>query len=351
MKAPWSPTAPFSHSAGPKHAKIALVGEALGKQEAMTGLPFQGYSGQELTRMLKDAGLDKRDCFQTQVFNVLPEDGKIESLCASKTEVGADYPLHSFAQGKYIKPEYLPELERLKQELEQVSPNLVVALGATACWALLQAKLTAIRGTIALSPVLTGLKVLPTFSPGLVLRMWANRPVMVADLMKARREGEFPEIRRPSRTVLVNPTLSEMESYFAQPHAICSVDIETTHGQMASIGFASTRHYSMVVPFITDSTPPRSYWPDLESEVIALSLVKNFLERPIPKLFQNGMYDLQYIVALGIKPWNCIHDTMLLHHALYPEMRKGLGFLGSIYTDEASWKLLGGRTDSTKREE
>jgi hypothetical protein len=31
---------------------------------------------------------------------------------------------------------------------------------------------------------------------------------------------------------------------------------------------------------------------------------------------------------------------MLLHHAIHPEMRKGLGFLGSIYTDEPSWKLM-----------
>jgi hypothetical protein len=36
---------------------------------------------------------------------------------------------------------------------------------------------------------------------------------------------------------------------------------------------------------------------------------------------------------------------------MFPELRKGLGFLGSIYTDEGSWKLLNKKTDSTKREE
>ena len=31
---------------------------------------------------------------------------------------------------------------------------------------------------------------------------------------------------------------------------------------------------------------------------------------------------------------------MLLHHALQPESEKGLAFLGSVYTNEASWKMM-----------
>jgi hypothetical protein len=43
---------------------------------------------------------------------------------------------------------------------------------------------------------------------------------------------------------------------------------------------------------------------------------------------------------------------MILHHALYPELPKGLGFMGSIYTNESSWKILRERgDDSNKREE
>jgi hypothetical protein len=34
---------------------------------------------------------------------------------------------------------------------------------------------------------------------------------------------------------------------------------------------------------------------------------------------------------------------MLLHHSMQPELEKGLGFLGSVYTDEPSWKFM--RTD------
>jgi hypothetical protein len=43
---------------------------------------------------------------------------------------------------------------------------------------------------------------------------------------------------------------------------------------------------------------------------------------------------------------------MLLHHALQPESEKSLGFLGSIYTDEASWKTMRQRGKTTiKRDE
>jgi hypothetical protein len=44
-------------------------------------------------------------------------------------------------------------------------------------------------------------------------------------------------------------------------------------------------------------------------------------------------------------------DTMLAHHALQPEMEKGLGFLGSIYSDEASWKFMRKEKDTIKRED
>lgn len=342
---------PFSCTTGPKNAKIALVGEAWGEQEDRTKMPFMGVSGQELNRMLVQAGLSRHECFCTNTLNLRPPGNKIEALCESKSVVGKEYSLPALSQGKYLRMEYLPHLERLRQELLAVNPNIVVALGATACWALLAgSKISSIRGTTA-AGTLTPHKVLPTFHPAFVLRNWSQRPIVVADLLKVAREKDFPEIRRPARTVLYSPTLEEIEAYAEESHPILSVDIETTRGQMASIGFASRKDYSLVVPFITDERLPRSYWKESRDEIRALRAVKYLLERPIPKLFQNGLYDLQYIVPLGIRPWLTIHDTMLLHHSLYPEMKKGLGFLGSIYTDEASWKLLGGKTDSTKREE
>lgn len=67
------------------------------------------------------------------------------------------------------------------------------------------------------------------------------------------------------------------------------------------------------------------------------------LETEIPKLAQNGLYDVQYCIRNGWPVRNFTHDTMLRHHSLYPEMEKGLGFMGTIYTDEQPWKMLRNR--------
>ena len=66
----------------------------------------------------------------------------------------------------------------------------------------------------------------------------------------------------------------------------------------------------------------------------------NVLDSPVPKVFQNGLYDIHRLWrGYGLAVRNAEHDTMLLHHALQPESPKGLDYLGSIYTNEAAWKL------------
>jgi hypothetical protein len=53
--------------------------------------------------------------------------------------------------------------------------------------------------------------------------------------------------------------------------------------------------------------------------------------------------------TMGIPVPFASDDTMLLHHALQPELDKGLAFLGSIYTNEAAWKFQ--RKNATAKRE
>ena len=182
---------------------------------------------------------------------------------------------------------------------------------------------------------------------------------MVADLMKARREAQFEDIRRPIREVLVNPTIEELELWtsetLANPPRWLAADTETGAGQIKCISFARSRGEAICVPFVEHDARGRvigSYWPSLALELKAWDCVERLLASPIDKVWQNGLYDFQYVHSLGIRPRNCYEDTMLLHHSIYPEMQKGLGFLGSIYTNEASWKLMNRRkADTEKRDE
>lgn len=316
--------------------------------------------------------LNEASCAFTNVLAFRPPGNRLDDLCVSKAEVGKDYSLPSLVRGKYLREEFLPELSRLAEELETCQPNLVVAMGNTACWALLQAtNISQIRGTIT-SSVDSGLKVLPTYHPAAILRQWQWRVITVADLMKARREMASAEIRRPSRAILINPTLAEwrqrVESLLASPPPLLACDTETSLGLIDTIGFAASadsafvcqvgphrnavgKGYSTIWP-LRDGQRRSSYW-SMEEEIEFWRLNQQLLESSIPLVFQNGLYDLQYLLKMGLRP-NCLagEDTMLLHHALFPELQKGLGFLGSIYTNESSWKIMRKqKSDSEKRDE
>ncbi len=375
---------------------MVLVGEAWGESEDQLKKPFSGESGKELFRMLgeampevepelhrqvceehkyglawvksREAWLEAAGISLTNVLAFRPPANKLEELCDSKKAVGelaGSYP--PLARGKYLHAEFLGELDRLREELNVWRPNLVVALGNTACWALLQVtNIGSIRGAITstvpgiftsdVAQIPGGIKCLPTYHPAGVLRQWAWRPIVVADLMKAHREAGFPEVRRPQRTILVSPTLEEMlaweqETYRLKPLAL-SPDVETASGQITCIGFASSPSRAMVIPFWDRTKPNWSYWPDHQSERIAWDCTERLLRYDCEKIGQNFIYDTQYITRVGIQPTRMTADTMLLHHSMYPEMQKGLGFLGSIYTNESAWKLLRKRkADSEKKDE
>ena len=174
--------------------------------------------------------------------------------------------------------------------------------------------------------------------------------------MKAHREASFAEIRRPKRRVLVQPTIEEMlaweqETYRLAPFEIAS-DTETEAKQITMIGFARSPTEAMVIPFWDRTKPGYSYWPDHNSEREAWNCAERLLCYDCDKIFQNGMYDYQYILKHGVKMKRLTRDTMLLHHSLFPEMQKGLAFLGSIYTNETSWKLWRKRkADTVKADE
>jgi len=336
------PAAPFKHTSGPRDAKVVLVGEAWGAQEELTGSPFVGAAGQELTRLLKESGLTRGQCLLTNVLALRPPNNDLDAISASKTEVGGKAYVHApLRQGKYLRPEFLGEVDRLREELVAHPRNLVIALGNTACWALLgSGRISSIRGSFTMSSLVPNLKVLPTYHPSAVLRNWAYRPIVLADLMKAHRDSGFPEIRRPERYVIVNPDLAQIAEWAQRPATHYAVDIETCARQITMIGFARSRADAIVIPFWGQERGQSHYWQTPEMEVQAWKLVNSLLESEKRKIFQNGLFDLQYILKMGLKPKNCIEDTMLLHHSLFPEMPKGLGFLGSVYTVESPWKLM-----------
>lgn len=321
--------------------KTAIVGEAWGREEAEQGRPFVGSSEQLLNSLLAQVGIDRRECLVTNVFNLQPQpSNNVLNLCGPKAEGLPDMPY--LQRSKYVRREYAPELDRLYAEIEDFSPNLIIALGATPAWALLRTSgIKQIRG--ATVEGYGGFKVLPTYHPAAIMRQWKLRPIVFADLCKAKAEAEFPEVRRPYREVWVEPTLDDIDLFLREHISTADViaaDIETVADIITCIGFAPTPKVSLVIPFLDYAAKDGNYWRSHADEVAAWKLVRAILSLDRKFVFQNGLYDLHFLWrTMGIMVPGAVDDTMLLHHALQPEMEKGLAFLGSIYTNEPSWKL------------
>lgn len=320
--------------------RIAIVGDAWGDREEQHGVAFAGSNAFVLKAMLAQAGIDMTQCLLTSAFNI-NINGDLRKLYGDKA---AAIPLYrALEPGKFVDRRYEPELQRLFRELETFSPTVIIALGNVALWALCKkVGLKKYRGT-PLPSHDSRWKILPTYPPQTVMRQWKLRPIVISDLAKARRESEFPELRRPSRRIRINPSLPDIEAFYfdhIQPAEIVSCDIETKAGTITEVGYATSANEALVIPFYSRERPDGNYWRTAREEIAAWSWVRR-INREKQLIGQNFQYDMQYFWrTLGITCPRFAGDTMLMHHTLQPEMEKGLGFLGSIYTDEPSWKFM-----------
>lgn len=301
------------------------------------------------------------DCFRTNVLMERPPQGDLEHVCLKKVDATAaakalgwaKYPYTAARGGKgatFLEPYQCLELLRLKEELLSIQPNIIIGLGALASWALTGShKITKTRGTIADSTLIPGSKILTTYAPGAVQANWQFRVIVDADFRKALKESQFPEIRRPPREIHIAETIQDIHSYVyhhLMDATTIACDIETkAHKWISVISFAPDPTTVLVIPFMKSrglhhTKHQQSYWKNPADELQAWEWVNRILRTKAEIIGQNFLYDLQYLTPLGIYPTRCTRDTMLAHHAMYPELPKDLGFLGSLYCNEAAWKTL-----------
>jgi uracil-DNA glycosylase family protein len=159
--------------AGPRDARVVLVGEQPGDHEDRAGTPFVGPAGRLLDSALEEAGIDRSSAYVTNAvkhFKFTPAGKRRIHATPDTFEVAA------------CKPWLLAELSALK-------PELVVLLGATAAKSLLgpSFRVTKSRGVLMPAPDGDG-QVLATLHPSAVLRASdraAAKEGLVADLRVA----------------------------------------------------------------------------------------------------------------------------------------------------------------------
>ena len=172
---------------GPESAKIMIVGEFAHEQDILRNAPFIGGAGYELTKMLMEAGIARESCFLTLVCRTRAPGGRTEGLVAESKKYVTSQHIHH--NGKWVLPVVMEGLELLRKEIERVKPNVVIAMGNLALWALTgEWGVTNWRSSVMESNLVPGQKVIPTLNPSMVLINWPSRPMVVHDLKRAKRQ-------------------------------------------------------------------------------------------------------------------------------------------------------------------
>jgi DNA polymerase len=140
---------------GAAHARIMLIGEQPGDQEDLSGRPFVGPAGKLLDKALKEAGVDRKQVYVTNVvkhFSWFPRGKRRMHKTPTHQQVAAC-------------------LDWLRQELRLVKPRIIVCLGATAAHALLgeAVRVSVDRGRWLASDLAE--RVMVTVHPSAILRV------------------------------------------------------------------------------------------------------------------------------------------------------------------------------------
>lgn len=308
-----------------------ILGEAPGYEEIKARKPFVGASGRELDRLLQDSGINRGDCWVSNVSKYL----------VPFNERGDKIPFT--VRAKNVGIDLNKELEDLQNEINQIRPNIILALGNTALWALSgKTKISQFRGSILHG---MGRKFVSTYHPAELLhnskvggvKGYWNRQIMILDMKRVKLQSEFPELRLPVRNLEICRSSIQLEEFLKQYEGkIPAVDIEAGgHCLPVCIGLAFNKSHGMTVPLWN-----RDGISTLHDNELARiwGLLSDILWRVNGVIGQNFNYDRDKILRLGFQVKRVKEDTMFKAFAINPELPKGLAFNTSIYTEEPYYK-------------
>jgi DNA polymerase I-like protein with 3'-5' exonuclease and polymerase domains/uracil-DNA glycosylase len=356
----WEPRLDFLPE-GPCPSRLMLVGEAPGEKEVQTRQPFQGASGWLLNDVLKEVGLMRSQAFITNVARERPSGNEIDSWIAWK--VRERTPEHKLIDGLSVLPQIVFGRELLHKEVKACKPDVVVAFGNLALWALTgQWGIRKWRSSVMQCKIGDHLfKVIPVMHPAAVLREQPMRRLLVHDLRRAKVELERgPLVRVPPWRFTIRPTFAQAIGFLddlkarldrAADQIRLSGDIETRAGHTACLGIATSRHDAICIPFMCVERPT-GYWT-LDEETEIVWRLQPILAHPKASwTWQNGAYDHQYEYRWHFVLPGLGWDTMLAHHAMFSTDPKALDYLSSLYCDyHRFWKEDGRHWDPSKPED
>lgn len=307
---------------GPSPCDIMIIGEAPSfRRSDQAAAPFSRQSEKLLFQLLQEVGISSDQCYITNVVHcALPE-----NQTPSTSEVKAC-------------------MEYLLEEIDQVKPQYVLLLGATALKGVLRkSKITQIHGTFIEKD---GITYLPTFHPAAVLRDPSKMDLLRSDLRK------FAQL-----TLGYDPTLAHELSYVVitsldqfnaclddlrQSPAV-AFDLETSGLDMFEdgakihcLGLATLHGTQWILPMspFDGGEPVFDY---ATQKMMIESLAEVLSSRKV--IGHNAKFDNKWLrVIFGVR-FPLTFDTMIAAHLLDENISAGLKYQAKIHFNAPDYDL------------
>ena len=322
---------------------IALVGDAPSRDDIREGKPFQGPAGKYLTFALSEALIYRPRLWLTNVVS-----RPIENFNHVNSEIAYETEKHDLKEEiRYLRRRNLKVVGILGNKAGEAFGILDVAKSRGSVYIFDTDSWKVVDKSSS-----TTILLVPTYHPRQIAKnRWTKSgkgkadffAVWIDDLKKIEKiskEGWQP----PKEHFNLEPDLAQVWDFVSKAlkkKTLIAVDIETTGfdpktAGIVCIGLATDSTHALVVPFIDG--PGSAYWSPGNAKQVVTLLSKLFTECPL--MFQNALFDVPFLRKKGfsIPPGAVKHDTMLLHHAISPELPHNLGFIVSQYGETPYWK-------------
>jgi uracil-DNA glycosylase family protein len=154
---------------GAKDARIMLVGEQPGDEEDLRGHPFVGPAGRLLDQLFAESGISRTDVYITNAVKHFKWEPRGKRRLHKKPDVREIDACHVW----------------LEKELTEISPPVVVALGATALRALAGSTSSIDAARRRILTHASGAAIVATYHPSAILRAEGDRAVAIRNMLTA----------------------------------------------------------------------------------------------------------------------------------------------------------------------
>lgn len=345
------------HGVGGYDTDLILIGEAPGRDEEASGIPFVGYAGRLQEEFgWHPVGLRRSEFRIDNVVQVRPRGNEFTVFSPGFVESWVEdlhVRLALHARSAVIVPVGNVALNAIRR-------NPVPMKDATH-WRLKNGlvdwkdRIGSWRGSIFRYVDNDGRthKVIPTIHPAalhqnpLAFPDWQGDWARIA--VERSRPTRFPK-EGTDRLARTRKDLVELKGLAKQAHLL-ALDIETDGHTILCIGFAWSRLEAMTVPLV----PSKEQGWDQRFIAMCWAVVKEVLGYPVPKVTHNGLFDTYHLAIRGLPVRRWWWDTAGMHHQINPNQRHSLAYCASkdirtyFWKDEAKEMAVGPRGGVQKR--